>query len=145
MDPRPVGVFDSGMGGLTVLHECLVELPHEDFVYLGDAARLPYGPRPLPEIRRYAREIGRFLVGGETLFVNPSNCGSDAFVGVVTLGAQGAFKLDAVGNSGQDFSYAGTWTLAADGGLTLTISGTATGPGGVSMGLRFTPVTITIQ
>src|SRR5207248_1007461 len=61
MDPRPVGVFDSGMGGLTVLHECLVTLPHEDFVYLGDAARLPYGPRPLPEIRRFAREIASWL------------------------------------------------------------------------------------
>jgi glutamate racemase len=61
MDSRPVGVFDSGMGGLTVLHECLVTMPHEDFVYLGDAARLPYGPRPLPELRRFAREIGRWL------------------------------------------------------------------------------------
>jgi len=61
MDPRPIGVFDSGMGGLTVLHECLVTMPHEDFVYLGDAARLPYGPRPLPEIRRFAREIGAWL------------------------------------------------------------------------------------
>jgi glutamate racemase len=61
MDARPVGVFDSGMGGLTVLHELLVTLPHEDFVYLGDAARLPYGPRPLPEIRRFAREIGAWL------------------------------------------------------------------------------------
>src|SRR5262245_18649995 len=50
MDPRPIGVFDSGMGGLTVLHECLVTLPHEDVVYLGDGARLPYGPRPLDEI-----------------------------------------------------------------------------------------------
>ena len=50
MDPRPVGVFDSGVGGLTVLHECLVTMPHEDFVYLGDHARLPYGPRPLEEI-----------------------------------------------------------------------------------------------
>jgi glutamate racemase len=61
MDQRPVGVFDSGMGGLTVLHECLVTMPHEDFIYLGDAARLPYGPRPLAEIRRFAREIARFL------------------------------------------------------------------------------------
>src|SRR5437763_1641821 len=61
MDARPVGVFDSGVGGLTVLHECLVTMPHEDFVYLGDHARLPYGPRPLPQIRRYAREIGAFL------------------------------------------------------------------------------------
>jgi glutamate racemase len=63
MDPRPVGVFDSGMGGLTVLHECLVTMPHEDFLYLGDAARLPYGPRPLAEIRGFAREIARYLAG----------------------------------------------------------------------------------
>jgi glutamate racemase len=61
MDARPVGVFDSGMGGLTVLHECLVTLPHEDFVYLGDGARLPYGPRPLDEIRRFASEIAGYL------------------------------------------------------------------------------------
>lgn len=63
MDTRPVGVFDSGMGGLTVLHECLVTMPHEDFVYLGDGARLPYGPRPLREVARYAHEIGGFLEG----------------------------------------------------------------------------------
>ena len=61
MDARPIGVFDSGVGGLTVLHECLVTLPHEDFVYLGDHARLPYGPRPLEELRRFAREIGGYL------------------------------------------------------------------------------------
>jgi glutamate racemase len=61
MDERPIGVFDSGVGGLTVLHECLVTLPHEDFLYLGDGARLPYGPRPLAEVRRFAREIGAYL------------------------------------------------------------------------------------
>ena len=61
MDPRAIGVFDSGVGGLTVLHECLVTMPNEDFVYLGDHARLPYGPRPLAEIRRFAREIGAYL------------------------------------------------------------------------------------
>jgi glutamate racemase len=63
VDRRAIGVFDSGMGGLTVLHECLVTLPHEDFVYLGDGARLPYGPRPLPEIRRFAHEIAGWLEG----------------------------------------------------------------------------------
>jgi glutamate racemase len=63
MDSRAIGVFDSGVGGLTVLHECLVTLPHEDFLYLGDHARLPYGPRPLQEIRRFALEVGRFLEG----------------------------------------------------------------------------------
>jgi glutamate racemase len=61
MDPRPIGVFDSGMGGLTVLHECLVTMPHEDFLYLGDGARLPYGPRPLEEIRRFSHEIAGYL------------------------------------------------------------------------------------
>jgi glutamate racemase len=61
MDARPIGVFDSGVGGLTVLHEILVTLPHEDVLYLGDNARLPYGPRPLAEIRRFALEIGGFL------------------------------------------------------------------------------------
>jgi glutamate racemase len=61
VDSRPIGVFDSGMGGLTVLHECLVTMPHEDYVYLGDGARLPYGPRPLPEIRRFALEIAAWL------------------------------------------------------------------------------------
>jgi len=49
------------MGGLTVLHECLVTMPHEDFVYLGDGARFPYGPRPLDELRRIAHEITRYL------------------------------------------------------------------------------------
>jgi glutamate racemase len=61
VDGRPIGVFDSGVGGLTVLHELLVTLPHEDAVYLGDNARLPYGPRPLGEIRRFALAIGRHL------------------------------------------------------------------------------------
>ena len=61
MDRRPIGVFDSGVGGLTVLHECLVTLPHEDFLYLGDGARLPYGPRPLAEVRRFAHEIAGYL------------------------------------------------------------------------------------
>ena len=79
MDPRPIGVFDSGMGGLTVLHECLVTLPHEDFVYLGDGARLPYGPRPLEEIRRFAAEIAGYLEGlGVKLIVAACNSATAA-------------------------------------------------------------------
>jgi glutamate racemase len=61
VDPRPIGVFDSGTGGLTVLHECLVTMPHEDFVYLGDSARCPYGPRPAAEIARFAHEVASHL------------------------------------------------------------------------------------
>src|SRR5215213_9824318 len=67
------------MGGLTVLHELLVTLPHEDFVYLGDAARLPYGPRPLPEIKRYAQEIGAWLEAqGVKLIVVACNAATSA-------------------------------------------------------------------
>ena len=69
MDGRPIGVFDSGVGGLTVLHECLVTMPNEDFVYLGDHARLPYGPRPLDEIRRFAREIAAYLAAQDVKLV----------------------------------------------------------------------------
>jgi glutamate racemase len=67
------------MGGLTVLHECLVTLPHEDFVYLGDGARLPYGPRPLEEIRRFAGEIASYLEGqGVKLIVAACNSATAA-------------------------------------------------------------------
>ncbi len=59
---RPIGVFDSGVGGLTVLHELLVRLPHEDFVYLGDTARFPYGERSPEEIERFAAEIAEELL-----------------------------------------------------------------------------------
>ena len=48
----PIAVFDSGVGGLTVLHECLVSLPEEDFLYLGDSARFPYGTKSAEELRR---------------------------------------------------------------------------------------------
>src|SRR5436189_1449726 len=79
MDERPIGVFDSGIGGLTVLHECLVTMPHEDFVYLGDHARLPYGPRPLEDVRRFAAEIGTYLQNrGVKLVVNACNTATSA-------------------------------------------------------------------
>jgi glutamate racemase len=63
-DPRtrPIAVYDSGVGGLTVLHELLVQLPHEDFVYLADAARLPYGMRSQPELERFALECAEELL-----------------------------------------------------------------------------------
>jgi glutamate racemase len=79
MDQRPIGVFDSGVGGLTVLHECLVTMPNEDFLYLGDHARLPYGPRPLLEIRRFAFEIAGYLEAqGVKLIVVACNAATSA-------------------------------------------------------------------
>jgi glutamate racemase len=53
-DTRPIGVFDSGVGGLTVLRALLAALPHEDFVYLGDTARLPYGTKSPETVARYS-------------------------------------------------------------------------------------------
>jgi glutamate racemase len=63
-DPRerPIAVFDSGVGGLTVLHELLVSLPQEDFVYLGDSARFPYGERTQEELERFGMDIAEELV-----------------------------------------------------------------------------------
>ena len=61
-DERPIGVFDSGVGGLTVARAILDLLPHEPLLYLGDTARFPYGPKPVDDIRRYAIEIADYLV-----------------------------------------------------------------------------------
>src|SRR5689334_15023705 len=59
----PIGVFDSGIGGLTVAHEVIRQLPHESIVYFGDTARVPYGPKSPDTVRRYSREIAGFLQG----------------------------------------------------------------------------------
>jgi glutamate racemase len=59
---RPIAVFDSGVGGLTVLHELLVALPGEDFVYLGDTARFPYGDKTHGELCAFALEIAEHLL-----------------------------------------------------------------------------------
>src|SRR6185503_13591802 len=59
---RPIAVFDSGVGGLTVLHELLVALPGEDFVYLGDTARFPYGDKSHEQLRMFALEIAEHLL-----------------------------------------------------------------------------------
>ncbi len=58
----PIGVFDSGVGGLSVLRAIRRELPHEDLLYLADQAHVPYGPRPLLEVRRFAEGITRYLL-----------------------------------------------------------------------------------
>ena len=75
----PVAVFDSGVGGLTVLHECLVSLPHEDFLYLGDTARFPYGTRTPEELRAFARELAGILLDeGAKLIVVACNSATSA-------------------------------------------------------------------
>ncbi|WP_367621078.1 glutamate racemase [Eggerthella sinensis] len=61
-DNAPIGVFDSGFGGLTVAREIAKELPHESIVYLGDSLRCPYGPRSLDEVDGFVQQIGAWLV-----------------------------------------------------------------------------------
>ncbi len=61
-DPRPIGVFDSGMGGLTVLKALAARLPHERFVYLGDTARLPYGTKSAETVQAYALQASQLLL-----------------------------------------------------------------------------------
>jgi glutamate racemase len=60
---KPIGVFDSGLGGLTVLRELIESFPNEDFIYLGDTARLPYGTKSPSTIRKYSEQNIRFLAG----------------------------------------------------------------------------------
>jgi glutamate racemase len=100
-----IGVFDSGVGGLTVLHECLVNLPQEDFIYLGDTGAFPYGPRSLEEVRGLAFGNTAFLVAqGVKLIIVACNSAAAAalpqlqaafatpIVGVVMPGARAAVQ-----------------------------------------------------
>lgn len=79
----PIAVFDSGVGGLTVLHECLVSLPEEDFVYLGDSANFPYGTKGAGELRALVERNTRFLLdrGAKLLIIacnSATSAGADA-------------------------------------------------------------------
>jgi glutamate racemase len=62
MADAPIGIFDSGFGGLTVARAVIDQLPHEPVLYLGDTARQPYGPKPISEVREYALECLDHLV-----------------------------------------------------------------------------------
>ncbi|MCL2768580.1 MAG: glutamate racemase [Solirubrobacterales bacterium] len=76
---RPIGVFDSGVGGLTVLHDLLVRLPEENFLYLGDTARFPYGERSATELERFALQMAEELLRrGAKLLVVACNAATSA-------------------------------------------------------------------
>lgn len=109
----PIGVFDSGVGGLTVLQAIRRRLPGEATVYLGDTARLPYGPKSPETVRRYAREAADFLLGkGVKLVVVACNTASARalpeladevsvpVVGVVEPGARAAAEVSPGGRIG---------------------------------------------
>jgi glutamate racemase len=79
MNDAPIGIFDSGVGGLTVARAVLDQLPHEPLRYVGDTARGPYGPRPLAEVRAFSLEIMDSLVdNGVKLLVIACNSASAA-------------------------------------------------------------------
>ncbi len=128
---RPIGVFDSGVGGLTVLSALGERFPAEDFVYLGDTARLPYGTKSATTVQRYAVNAAAHLEGhGIKLLVVACNTASsyalDALassvsipvVGVVEPGvraaiATGATRVGVIGTEGTIRSEAYQRTLAS--------------------------------
>jgi glutamate racemase len=75
----PIGIFDSGVGGLSILQAARRELPQEDILYLADQAHVPYGPRPIDEVRKFAEGISRYLLGrGVKLIIVACNTASAA-------------------------------------------------------------------
>ena len=95
----PVAVFDSGVGGLTVLHELLVSLPSEDYVYLGDTARFPYGERTQAELRAFAVQIADHLIqSGAKLLVVACNAASSAALDTLERHLEDrAIEIDVIG------------------------------------------------
>jgi len=95
----PVAVFDSGVGGLTVLHELLVSLPSEDYVYLGDTARLPYGNRAPDELRAFSIEIADHLLaqGAKLLVVACNSASSSALEAVQDHLDREGREIDVIG------------------------------------------------
>jgi glutamate racemase len=123
---RPIAVFDSGVGGLTVLHELLVSLPHEDFVYLGDTARFPYGDRTPEELRRFAVEVAEILLAEEAkLLVVACNAATAAALQTVT---------EHLAATGRDVGVVGVVTPESQQAVEATHNG--------RIGLLATPVTV---
>lgn len=81
MADAPIGIFDSGFGGLTVARAVLDQLPHEPILYLGDTARQPYGPKPIAEVREYALEcLDHLVASGVKALVIACNSASAAML-----------------------------------------------------------------
>ncbi|CAN5577173.1 hypothetical protein BH24ACT24_BH24ACT24_06310 [soil metagenome] len=115
----PIAVFDSGVGGLTVLHECLVSLPHEDFLYLGDTARFPYGDRSAGELRAFALELADILIrqGAKLLIVA---CNSATAAALPKLREHLAGRIGVVGVVGPESRLAAQVTRSGRIGLLAT-------------------------
>ena len=122
----PVAVFDSGVGGLTVLHECLVSLPHEDFLYLGDTARFPYGDRSPSELLEFARELAEILLEeGAKLLVVACNAATSAALPALKRELRG--RTPVVGVVGPESRLAAQATRTGRVGLLATPATVASG------------------
>jgi glutamate racemase len=87
-DNRPIGMFDSGFGGLTVARAVIDVLPSEDFVYIGDTGRYPYGPRPAAEVRGFARELAWSLVNDHNVKAIVVACNTASAAAFTELSAE---------------------------------------------------------
>jgi glutamate racemase len=109
----PIGVFDSGIGGLTVAHAVMQQMPHESVTYFGDTARVPYGPKSPETVRRYSEEIAAFLAeqGIKSLVVACNTATAHALpalreslsmpvIGVIEPGARAAVRATRNGHIG---------------------------------------------
>jgi glutamate racemase len=126
---QPIGVFDSGVGGLTVLHELLVSLPAEDYLYLGDTARFPYGERTQAELEAFAVEIAERLLGaGAKLLVIACNAASSAALGAVEARVRrAALDVDVIGVVGPATQLAVAGSRSGRIGLMATPATVASG------------------
>ena len=90
----PIGVFDSGVGGLTVAREIIRQMPNEHIVYFGDTARLPYGSKSQDTIIRYSRQIIRFLMTKEVKAIVIA-CNTASAYALDTVAGEFSFRLSA--------------------------------------------------
>jgi len=88
MDNRPIGFFDSGLGGLTCIPYLLASLPHESIVYFGDTARTPYGSKAPSTISKFASEIADFLIGTQNVKMLAIACNTVSAVALEDLRAR---------------------------------------------------------
>jgi glutamate racemase len=159
MDELPIGIFDSGLGGLTVVSEVMRTLPNESVVYFGDTARCPYGPRSQDEVRRFVLQIGGWLTRRRIkLMVVACNTGTAAgleaaqktfdvpVIGVIEPGARAAVKatrnrkVGVIGTVGTIESGAYSRAVRAiDAGVTVFSAATPKFVDVVESGLRMGP------
>ena len=92
VEKLPIGIFDSGVGGLTVFKEIISLLPHEDVIYLGDTARVPYGTRSPQTVVKYSQENTRFLIG-QGIKVLVVACNTSSAVSLLTLKQEHALPI----------------------------------------------------